>query len=839
MERISDASAEQTGRIFQPIFADHRVVRIPPDLTDESRRKFVVRIGAAVKKQAQLTGGNDTVLRVTGEIREQDDEILIPHEPAAPAVVLTPEACLAPLDLETLWWLTDAVARAVHALGSSAAHGAIQLATLYQDEAGRAKLGDFGIASAYLASCGVDAGRRLICDARAESCPDGRQRSGVWELLDEGAVREDGWVSPYFAPELLDGSTRPNPKTDFFAAGTLLFLLGSGHCSHAYGADFSDPSHMFYFHLEPLPLAEEREDWEATFKRRAAKTANAADQRIIAWCDIVQKLLAYDWSDRWVSTDELLQSIGDHAAPVWAQTSTVITHAVERLDTGQVDDFLAQATEFQHLDQLPVVWREQLERWLAQVEAKREAIIRRKKLERRFAEGRAALGALDFALARERANEVLQSDDATNLLRASAEELLQHCDEQEAFVASGADDIARSYLESAGGFVEQDKYAEAQNLLNGVLNDPATPPNRATQARELLTDVELKIQRDEQHTQELATAREEFDHRQFEAAEKRLASLLAEDDLAAARTVEAEQLLENVQAARQRELERIEAVRAALDQADVHYQTGDVETARKILQERVLNEAHLPKDLTERIETLRRACERVALARRAFQVVDQYINAARFTEATTLLDRIQTEGFPQAVIAEIAALRERVGVARAEYTVRARKKLAAQVEALDASIDAGDLDAADLTLQQLEASSYLTDALRERADTARRAVDLLRPLLDAIRSVVDALAQQRIKQAKPLAAPEKLLSDLLAWSRERVETVSGRRADAAQQVHEAGLREVLVAVETARASLGREETTDAGYELKRAKSMLEELLSGDEHADTESTAGDS
>ena len=71
-------------RPFQNEFADHRVVVIPADLDDERRTRFVTKVAAAVKQQGSVAGKSDAILRVSGEIEQREDRIVIPHEPAAP-----------------------------------------------------------------------------------------------------------------------------------------------------------------------------------------------------------------------------------------------------------------------------------------------------------------------------------------------------------------------------------------------------------------------------------------------------------------------------------------------------------------------------------------------------------------------------------------------------------------------------------------------------------------------------------------------------------------------------------------------------------------------------------
>ncbi|MCH7548095.1 MAG: protein phosphatase 2C domain-containing protein, partial [Candidatus Krumholzibacteriota bacterium] len=134
-------------------------------LTDEdARKRFVARVNEAVNQQLDISRACDEVLKPSGEVREEGDRLIVPHERAAPA---DPEAIVnddTRPDIQTLWWLTWATTRALRAAEErKITHGGIQFSSLYRDESGRLKLGDFGIAQAYETVCGVDGRRYVAC----------------------------------------------------------------------------------------------------------------------------------------------------------------------------------------------------------------------------------------------------------------------------------------------------------------------------------------------------------------------------------------------------------------------------------------------------------------------------------------------------------------------------------------------------------------------------------------------------------------------------------------------------------------------------------------------------
>lgn len=581
---------------FQSEFVDHRVVVIPADLDDDRRARFVSKLSAAVKQQAGLAAKCDAVLRVSGEIREDGDRILIPHEPAMPGNPAAIESESESPDIDAIWWLSWSVVRALEAAAPGTPHGGIQIAALYQDEQGRVKLGDFGIAPVFEAVCGSESRRQLHCDGRG------------WSLLGEDETRETGWIAPYFAHELFEGTPRLNPKADQFAAGTLLYLLGIG--SHPYGANLSDPTLMLYFHLEPYAVADERPEWAEIFERAERDYSTEADKPILGWSAFIQKLLASDPGERFANPAEAAAAVSEFCPPAWVEATGALAAGLKRLDAGDVETLLKKVAPWKADESLPALWRGQLSRWLTGIEARKQEIGAYKQLEQRLAEGQAALNNVEVERAREIAREVLASPRCDDALRAAAEELVEFCDEQEQFIKSGADDLAKTYLETAGECLERKDFDHAREILNGLLKDSATPSTRAGQARGLLAEVELAEQRIEQQQAELAGAGEDLRAGRYDAARQRLEALLKEESLPEQAAAQARALLDEVAEARARRAGYV----AALEAARSAWERADLDTLEERLSE-VPGDLSDPEiadvraDLASRCEPLRTALE--------------------------------------------------------------------------------------------------------------------------------------------------------------------------------------------------------------------------------------
>lgn len=475
---------------FETTRCDFRAIVIPAALGDEDRRRFIARVREAVDQQVELAKRCETVLGVTGEVREENQRLIVPHEPCS---TLNPQLLTQSEDrpdIDTLWWLTWSLARSLAAAEEmQITHGGVQAGSVYRNELGVVKLGDFGIATAFESACGVDARRHVAC------CPDlaaegsARRASGVWALLDDDDPREYGWIAPYFGHELLEGRRRLNPKSDQFAMGTVLFLWASG--THPYGVELSDPNLLAYFQLEPFSCEDERRDWQDAFDNAASGLANKAQQSIVAWSGLVASLLSSEQGQRFKSLKEALKLVGEHANPdAWSDALERIAQAAASLDNGDVDAFLGHVQPLAADGALPAIWQTCLAEYVARAEADKEVIARRKALERRLNQGRAALDDQDMAEARTVADEVKAAPECDDALRDAADDLLGMCEAHEALVRSGAVELAKQNLEGAREALDQEDYQEAHRFCDLVLQDALVPAELRRQAEQLLTSVE-------------------------------------------------------------------------------------------------------------------------------------------------------------------------------------------------------------------------------------------------------------------------------------------------------------------------------------------------------------
>jgi hypothetical protein len=592
---------------FKTALTDCRAVEIPPDLDADARAHFVEAISAAVRRQADLAEHCDAVLRITGEPREETGRLIIPHEPATPAdpgLIVSAEQRP---DIDEIWWLTWAALGALRgAHEARVLHAGLQLGSLLRDETGRLKLSDFGIASVFETACGIENRRFVVCEVGEHTDASGRPLSAAWLRATEDETREYGWISTHFPPELLQDQGRANFKTDQFSLGVLLFLWATG--THPYGAALSDPSLMFYFTLEPYALEDERADWRDCFKRHGKGLAQSIDQPILAWSGLVRQLLASEAEERYPKLADAEQAAADYAPGNWSEASGAISTALTLLDDGQVDACLGNVAQWVDEASLPALWREPLTAFVGRVESQRAIIAQRKALAKRLDEGERALDRGELEQVRTIVNEVAAAPESDDALRQRAKHLLKLCEEQEELIRSGADELAREYIQSARDALAQHEFNEARLCLNAILQDPANPQTRLEQAERMLAEVnqtEERLRRQEADYAAASSAREEGS---YEQAAETLQALLEDQPLSESITEKAAALLEQVRTALARRAEYAQA----LDDAHVAWERADPQTAEELL-------ASIPFDLDDpqvvgRRGELAEACEHLRAA---------------------------------------------------------------------------------------------------------------------------------------------------------------------------------------------------------------------------------
>ncbi|RMF85163.1 MAG: hypothetical protein D6744_01910, partial [Planctomycetota bacterium] len=375
--------------LFQSTTGTCRLIRVPADLSGGMRARFVAAIRQAVEKQARIAASCDGILALRGEVIEADATLIIPHEPASSAI---PEAIVnGPRpDIYTLWWLTRATIAALRAAADARlVHGGLQLGSVMLDAVGRVKLTDFGLAPAFELVGDSETLGRLLCDARPTNTADGAAATATWSLASDES-HEHGWITPYFAHEVLSGDARLNPSADQFALGTLLYAWATGVLP--FGQEFSDPSIFAHFQIEPTEFEEHREDWAPYFERASRGESLTGDAAVIDWSGLVLRLLARLSSDRFSDLGEAQTIAAAFTLDTWSEFEQTLRDAAPLLAEQQYDEYLNLLGPWLENTTLPEVQRVRLNEHVQSIEAERKTAAAQRAYVERLSEARQAAG---------------------------------------------------------------------------------------------------------------------------------------------------------------------------------------------------------------------------------------------------------------------------------------------------------------------------------------------------------------------------------------------------------------------------------------------------------------
>jgi hypothetical protein len=836
---------------FQPFHSElttTRTVRIPSELTEEKRAALVKQIEDAVARQAALVKSCDAILQPVGQPREQEGVLLIEHEPATPFDLDAILSADPRPDASMLWWITWSALRALAASEAKRViHGGLQLRSFFVDRIGRVKLTDFGLASAVEVVCGGESRRHLVCDDPSDEDRAERKLSGSWAKLDENAHRENSWLAPRFAPEILAGGTRLNLTSDQFSLGVALYELATG--VHPLGAELSDPELFGYFVPEPYPLEDERTDWADAFKRQSREAAMSGDQPVLKWAALVYRLLANDPSERFPNFTAALEAAREHVPAEWPEALHVLGEALELLAHEQYDPFLMSLGPWSENPTLPEPWRARLAECIGAVEKLKATQAARKAVEARLEEGYAALDHEQLEQARAIAAEVVGSIAEDDALRERAVELERLCAEHEQLIRAKADELTRANLQSAREALERGEFPEARMIVTGVLEDPLTNAAFAQQAEELLHEIDEQAERFAQQHDELETARREHGEGKLTAALERLDRLLADDQLVDSLRPAVETFARELETERRRHEEHlatIAEVEAALGRADLAaaeetlamlpFDTRDLliidrrdtltkacEHLRQLLERRDaaeeqlrqgeaqgaldgvsgLLEEELSPALREQLTELAERCQQVVEQIRKSQVSDA-LEALALAETAYQTDNLKKCRHQLSMVVPLAnRLDERDQQRVRELDASAIRYEAAtkRMEAAERRTSQREFDAALAELSAIEMQG-LPDAALERIATLRAEVDRAREadrqqrareLREQLEQVARHLARGEVDRAEALLTKVEVAPDTAPelserYERLRQESVEGQRVAESLAAVEGALR---------------------------------------------------
>jgi hypothetical protein len=468
--------------LFEPFpdkLATYRVIEIPPALGEEARSRFVQAVQTRTQQQAQLAQQCDAVLAVAGDVQKEPTRLIVSHEPAASANLSTILSAGAKPDIETLWWVTWNLVRALRA-GQAVGfmHGGIQSASVLRDEQGRIKLADFGLAPAFESVCGRGCRRYVVCSPMVASEAGPGEPSGRWALLSECETGRFDWIACHFAPELLGWENLPlGAGADSFALGVLLFLWATG--LHPYNSELPEPTLTCYFRVEPLAFEDEnvRPDWKAALKCARDRLATREDRTVITWTGLVRDLLEDNEAKRLVSWGEAEHRILEFIPPAWPHTLHVLRAP------GDPETLLREVVPLAEQEALPPLCHVSLVRWLEQ--QRREAEKRRVDREAQEVLGAARDDIEHFAFdrAREHLELLLRDPMLPAPYRGQAQRLLDEAVRGEGQAAE---------LRGAASDYSEGRLPEALDRLKALLANDSVLVLVSSQARLLADEIEVE-----------------------------------------------------------------------------------------------------------------------------------------------------------------------------------------------------------------------------------------------------------------------------------------------------------------------------------------------------------
>ena len=813
---------------FQPIHAaltTFREVRIPADLPPDKRADFVKRIEAAVKKQAALADQSDAVLRLTGPVREEEGILHLEHELVSPFRLRRILDADERPDIQTLWWITIGALRAFAAAETKRqVHGGVQPRCLFVDRLGRIKVSDFGLASTFEALCGRDARRYIACEPVAEKEEAGRT-SARWSQMNEDSEREDSWIAPFFAPEILAGDTYLNAAADQFALGVTLYLIATG--VHPLGAELSNPELFGYFVPEPYLFEDERKDWADAFERQSAQTALSADQPVLDWAALVYRLLGNESGERFPNFVAALEEARKHAPAEWTEAERVLGESMDLLDQGQYDAFLTTIGPWSENEALPALWRQRLAECIAETERIKGESAARAAVEEQLQQGYQALDGGDIEQARAVADAVAAGLSEDDPLNTRVEDLRRLCDEHERHIRENAEALFQANIALARETLARGEFTEARMILTGVLDDPLTGAEHAREIEELLTELDEQARRFSRFQQEFEQAKTDYGAGKLTAALDRLEQILSDDDLPESLRGAIEEFAADLETEKRRHEEHLATIRAVEEALE----RGDAATAEETL-------AMLPFDTQDphiiaRRDELAAACEKLRGLSERLTALGQTLNSGEAEAALAGAETLLKEKPPAAIVAQANELAQHC---RSVIEQLQKAQIGDAVEALtlaETAFQTGDVAQCRRRLGMvLPLAARLEGPDRARATQLERAVTRCEEALRSLETAERRLGQGDFEEAE--AALDRIAAaDLPAKYATKI-TELRAQAQAAREAHreqraarlQTWLEQIAEhlersEIERAEELLGQEEiSADAGAELTRRYEML-------------------
>ncbi|MBI4717303.1 MAG: hypothetical protein HY763_05825 [Planctomycetes bacterium] len=316
-----------------------RVILKPADLTPAGADQLSRALSAAIEAQRLLAGRSLHVLRLTGELRQDERSFYVEHEPARPALA-APEVFNTDLpgaDEQTLLRLTAAVFDALRVIHSGEAaplraHGGLCPGVILTTPEGIEKVTDFGFAAAVCTALGAEAYKNLAVGPPTDGAGI-PQATGVWEVLSPDEYARDDRICAFIDPHkcVTEIMTAFEWGSDVIAAGFLLHLAAEH--SHPY---LNDPG--AYREVETCMMMGALRYTGA----RRTDLRKSPEPAVQTWCRLLERMLANLPQQRPPAAEVLKELAGHGVKPVdpteiLARQLEALEHELRRGAGDQVD----------------------------------------------------------------------------------------------------------------------------------------------------------------------------------------------------------------------------------------------------------------------------------------------------------------------------------------------------------------------------------------------------------------------------------------------------------------------------------------------------------------------
>lgn len=804
-----------TGDLFHSQYATHRVILVPPQAAARNRPRFVAAVRSAVQQQRALSEKCDAVVRIVGDVIEDGDRLIVEHEPISlidPAAVV--DTALK-RDIGELWWFAWLGARALAAASSAkVVHGGLHLGALAIDAVARVKFADFGVATAFEAA-DLDAETRacIVCEQALAADETGRVVSTIWRVIDEGAELPHGWISPYFAQEVLKRETKLSHEADQFSLGTMLYALATGMAP--FGQSFGESHPFVYVKNKPAPTISfkraDQADWKEAADRAEKQQVEEDKHRKRAdWMELVERrLLSFDRKRRFEQPAELAEFVARHASPKWEQAYTDLSEAIELMEGGVADQALARLARCAEATELPAVWRARIQARIGPLEAEvRQARVRRE-VDALLRDAAAMLGA-DFRKARDLARKALASAESAAELAPQAQraaDMIRECDALEEEIGGKALELLRAQLENAATFLESGDFADARHIAQGVAGDAAAPDKLRAEAKEMIAAIDAAEKASAHAASAIEKSKAALEALDPATAWSAIADVLEDERLPGRFRAEAESLRERIGQLEEQVAQWTEGLNLA-EQACASGAADDAEALLASLPPLI------PPALAQRRDVIEAATKRIRGWAKLIDDAERQHALNEHVQARRILERLLHEaGLPEALRERAEQLDEtcaqRIQEAQAEEIAAARRRFA------DARglWDAGKLEECEREFDAAAASGLLPKdeaaAAHQRSAESRKLRAALTEIRKHLAASADDEADRVIQGIAAVAAPAPV-AKALDDARQKVAQL---RAAAEQRRLEA-LHKELSAVES---SLSRGKLDEAAAQLAAIK----------------------